>query len=562
VNPLTSNTPKNKGDQPDERALREHSNEDDGPTTGDRLPLLQLPPHVRRETILARWRAQQRAPDDWPDSVTDVGCYSNYEAARVDHLGSFIDAAGGGSLVAWGEPTEFARALWFVAEHEGLYELATHRERVQHFGFGTYQADELEATAHHWMILTDQAEIVPISLAGTAQREAYARGYRDALPRTLRDSAMALYLEPGQPVRVVLWAAQKQSEQQVREYCWNIGGRARDDDEGPRFAPVRYPFQTPYDDDANETPAVYLPARYGTRASGSLRERARRPDEAQADARTLSTWPALDRQLRAGALPMGARGVIAGPPEQCKTTLMLDAAETAAAQGWLVAWVAYDEAEADITARRRQRLPAGVPLNPNLVIVDGVGPYEDLAAEAAADAEAEGRPLMVCVDSLQKLETRAGEGKGERERITAAIDTIQRMQASHPAIVLVTSEVARGSGALKGSGGIDYGGTLVLRPKLAGSKLTVAIAKNRHGGKQPFTLEVDAGRQRIIDLTAPQPEPNLRDRILSAVRGGARSVEAVAKAAAVRAAKARAELKQMVDERVLEHSAADGYRLA
>jgi hypothetical protein len=116
--------------------------------------------------------------------------------------------------------------------------------------------------------------------------------------------------------------------------------------------------------------------------------------------------------------------------------------------------------------------------------------------------EADGRPVLFVVDSIQKLVTRAGEGKGERERITASVDAIQASQARYPSVVIMTAEIARGSGETKGSGSIDYGATLALRVRRTCDRVTVNITKNRHGGENPITLALDGAAQRLSDPAA------------------------------------------------------------
>jgi hypothetical protein len=241
---------------------------------------------------------------------------------------------------------------------------------------------------------------------------------------------------------------------------------------------------------------------------------------------------------------MGARVVIGGQPKQGKTTLALHLAEAARAAGWLVVWLAYDEPPGLLTARRLQRrgvspavaaeLPVGEVAKlqgDGLYVVgsDDPDPYEELARQAHADAR--GRPVLIVGDSAQKLRTRAGAGKGERERITADVDAIQASQAKWPHVAVLTSEIARGSGATKGSGSIDYAAEVSLRVARKGATVRVSIAGNRYGGEEPFALELDSERQTLRDPTAPAPKPTdeqLLADVMAAVDAGCTSRNAIA----------------------------------
>jgi hypothetical protein len=183
-------------------------------------------------------------------------------------------------------------------------------------------------------------------------------------------------------------------------------------------------------------------------------------------------------------------------------------------------------------------------------VVPAGTPFEELARDA--HAEASGRPVLLIVDSIQKLETRAGEGKGERERITAAVDAIQASQAKYPSIVVMTAEIARGSGATKGSGAIDYGATLALRVRRNGNLLAVDVVKNRHGSEERFVLQVDFERQL---LTAPVPPAQatpatvqrIKAELVAAAAARPRTRTALAKAVTGNTHVVRAALAELIE---------------
>ncbi len=434
-------------------------------------------------------------------SVCVVTTPRGYSDSSIRDLQHFAQACSG-ALISRSAPTLDATALcWEAARRRHRFarfadvveELLPLTGRVQ--CRSEWVADD---AGRHWFALVDAEHTAPPNLNGGG-RAAYAESYRRTLPSDMRDQEIVVCAEPGRSVVIVLWASDSWSDSEVGDYARRlIGERA----EHPRWRPASYPLWV--------GEPVYLPSLATSPVVvGSIRERARRAERTVSIGAALDVGiPSLARQFRVGGLPMGSRVVILGLPGQGKTTLALHLAETAAAQGWLVVWLAYDEPSDKITARRRQRRGASPrdalggadaleALGADLLVLAPGEPFEEVAREVAADPC--GKPVLFVIDSIQKLETQAGEGKGERERITAAIDAIQRCQKRSPSIVVMTSETARGSGASKGSGGIDYGATLSLRVARKGTTLHVAIAKNRDGSEEPFALEIDAAGQTLID---------------------------------------------------------------
>lgn len=425
-------------------------------------------------------------------------------------------------------PDELTQARRFVAWRDGL-------------SFDETQARYVPA-AEHWLIALDHHWVVPLGQP-SAVLDDYAHRWREA-HHNFRGAEMVVFLPPGEALQFAVWSVKAIGREAVQSYLDALSGHAGE----PRYTSVAYPW------DPLGVERVYLPPAFEAPTSF----RTMRAD-AQTQALVLldTGIGALNKQFRGGAgLPLGARVVIGGLTGQGKTTLGLHLAEAACAQGWFVVWLAYDESCDEIQVRRLQRrglapevaqtlpLAAMAALDAlDFFVVPAGAPFEELARDA--HGEANGCPVLFVVDSIQKLETRAGEGKGERERITAAVDAIQASQAKYPSTIVMTAEIARGSGATKGSGAIDYGATLALRVRRSGSVLAVDVVKNRHGSEHAFALHVDfeqqllsapaqsapatpATLQRIKDelVAAAGAKPRTRSALANLVRGNTDAVRA------------------------------------
>ncbi len=434
--------------------------------------------------------------------------------------------------------------------------------------------------AHRWALFEDVAERgrLPESLKAHFPVEdvppairAWVEQWRES-HRALQGREMVVAVRPGRSTIFALWFDEPQTMAGVRRFArehLNPTGALE-----PRFLPAPDPCdlscvvvertETEYGPKERETEldtaCVYLPAEETASTVLTLADRKAKAAPALNGPALRTGLAALDAQFREGldGLPLKARVVIAGPTENAKTTTALHFAETAREAGWFVVWIAIDEEPELVEARLAQRRGARIePESFHVVAPDG-DPFELLAE--MAHREAAGRPVMLVIDSVQKLLTRAGEGKGERERISAAVEVIQACQDRWPSIVVLTSEIARGSGETKGSGSIDYGATLSLRVKLTGDRLHVTITKNRYGTKQPITLGVDYAHQRLLESGTAKPDAEagtLRARILAAVAelGDDASGRGVTDRVTGKAATIRAELRAMVADGSLQLAA-------
>jgi len=434
--------------------------------------------------ILEQWRSYIEAeeiqvPNLSPGAVLDRDGECILDPINLEVFGALCDL-----VVRRDEVDDLTQALQWHARNGG-------KSPIKH-------PPTFTDRPRYWAIVTDRRTTVPPGLSDAA-REKWSEKWRDSVPE-LRGSELCVYAEGGEHVTFVVWWDAPRSSSDVKAWCDRISGDV-DDEKEPRFQ-AREQWRLPEE-------SVYLPGENARATALTLRERAR--------ANALPTTVLLDTgiaslnaQLRGGGIPLGTRVLIAGRTGQCKTTLALHLAEAASDQGWFVLWLAYDERAALITSRRLQRRglsPEAARLLPQaelekleqlpFVVLDPDKPYEDLVREAFEEAGE--RPLLIVIDSIQKSETRAGRDKGERERLTAAVDTIVEYQARYPAIVVATSELARGSEELKGSGALDYGGELTLKVQRTEALLNVAIAKSRIGGEQPFKLALGAAAQRLSD---------------------------------------------------------------
>lgn len=257
--------------------------------------------------------------------------------------------------------------------------------------------------------------------------------------------------------------------------------------------------------------------------------------------------PTLDRALR-GGFPLARTAVVGGAPGAGKTTFLLDVAMRWAERGdVLVGFLASDEAATDLMVRIGQRWgflrdklesrdPDEVALFRERVEKMGTlfladadeenVTVEEFGAELARRAE--GRPTVLCVDSLQTIRCEATNPKKERrEQIDAVVAALKLQARTHRHLTLATSELGRGSyrseaskeqtndlAAFKESGGIEYGVQLglVLRSVAGGAgDVEVTCPKNRIGDEKPsFLLSIDRRHSTVREVVQEANEAPAR----------------------------------------------------
>lgn len=260
----------------------------------------------------------------------------------------------------------------------------------------------------------------------------------------------------------------------------------------------------------------------------------------------------LDEATR-GGIPLGRVVMLLGAPGAAKTTLATYLADRWERAGATVAILAADEPPEGIAVRLGQlagwsrdslegdgdasdAVRAGFAKRSDgrrLMVLD---PDEhgwsiEDAALALQDAARSG-PRVLVIDSLQTARCAAATGaETAMERIDAAISAIKRIARSG-VLVLAISEMSRAGyrgdaaqvsalSAGKGSGSIEYGGSLVLglrSVKDVPGQVDVEVAKNRiRGGKPELRLQQDFERasfsEIIKDSTLPTASQTLEKHI-------------------------------------------------
>jgi len=255
--------------------------------------------------------------------------------------------------------------------------------------------------------------------------------------------------------------------------------------------------------------------------------------------------PAFDRQLAFGGIPKNKRVVIGGAPDAGKTSLALQIAEHWASLGVAVAWNAVDEDLDDIDTRRAQsigipRVQAQAKLSPEALAkfkreLGGhtFDIFENEPIDKVIQSMAERYPDRqrgVFGDSLQTIcSTKSLEAKSPRERIDDIIQDVKTTQLTHPAWVVLTTELNRNAyrnrdqadnidpmAAGKESGGIEYaaGMFLVLRSE-EGGVVSVEIPKCKFGTKKPFKMRLNFDNMRFAEV----PEAVVTDKLAAALDG-------------------------------------------
>lgn len=391
-----------------------------------------------------------------------------------------------------------------------------------------------ELPPHHWFIVEDQSRLfrVPKKLPADPEYWAgHARRWRDS-HRNLRGREVIVCMQPGRRVHFILWHPTPVYESDATSIVWEMSGDASE----PRFVQAANPFELPADIELPNgewrAPMVYLPAETNTK---TLRER--RSSHARITGRPTGI-KALDGILSGGYLPSNAVVAVGGDYGQGKTTCALEALENLATEPESFnVYLVIDEPEAPIRARRLQRrgysreaarAALGSPAEDALeresaLLVVPVAQdelFEDVLEQVKREAGS--RQINVVVDSVQKLKTREGTGRGTLQRVTAASQAIRSAvnDGNGRLRIVFISEVTRGTGELKDAAALDFDAdlTLIVSMNAAEDELAFQVRKNRFGPKTPFRVPLDREGQRLD----PTPHTELwhRARAFLAERPG------------------------------------------
>lgn len=252
--------------------------------------------------------------------------------------------------------------------------------------------------------------------------------------------------------------------------------------------------------------------------------------------------PALDEGT--GGLPAGRKIFVGGAPGAGKTALVVQLLHRWAHQGVLVGMLAVDQPAAAVLCRwgqldgiDRGLLECGDPdarrelaerqPQPAPLIVDGSRggiTIQAVSAELRRRREALRLPVSVlAIDSLHTAESGAPDDADQRQRVESAVHAVKRAAERDGHLVLVTSELVKGSYRSKASAeqtddraafaesraiGHESDLSLVLRTPDDGSRIDVAIPKSRihPDHPQPFALRLDRSRSALEQIERGEDE--------------------------------------------------------
>jgi predicted ATP-dependent serine protease len=256
--------------------------------------------------------------------------------------------------------------------------------------------------------------------------------------------------------------------------------------------------------------------------------------------RLATGYATLDDAMR-GGFPVGRLVVVGGPPGASKTNLLVNLAHRWRVADYTATMYAADEdgdgllvREGQLEGFARDDLESGnesvrtmlhdrLASTPRFDLVDQE--ESDVTIEDAADAmfiRAEGKPCVFLADSVQTLRTRvAADDETPRAKVNAAMRGLRAI-ARRGALVLASSEMARGFyrarrrnenstalSAFKESGGVEYGAAVALAmvedPEAEGHFI-VEVAKNRLGKKPTLRLRLDYATATLAEVAMPVVE--------------------------------------------------------
>lgn len=268
---------------------------------------------------------------------------------------------------------------------------------------------------------------------------------------------------------------------------------------------------------------------------------------------------ALDA-LTGGGPRLGDVVFLLGAPDAGKTAFMIQLADVLS-RDYKVGVYCIDEDDEGVVSRLGQRrgwqrrdiearenfveLASAMP---PLLIYDGGWSLE----KVCKDMHERGGQIL-CVDSLQTLKMAVDEKVSRTESISAAITTLRDVARVNRWLVIVTSEMVRGSysgtgdrtaalAAGKWSGDIEYAAKvlLALRSVEGGDGVIhVECAKNKLGPHGEFHLALDRASQHLTVCEAPEIKP--AGQSVSRAERAAEKVRSTVAAKQARADAARAQ---------------------
>lgn len=369
----------------------------------------------------------------------------------------------------------------------GSEELAALREHIRR-----RYPDENYDVGSHVQIISDRSQVFP---GGDAR--AFARDYLRSLPIGWSES-VTICLSPGHSPTICRWTAERVSLGTTQIWAKGLPLVAG----AQRFVALEaYVF--------GGDVRVMIPASTVQARAASIQELAA-PAPVQVAARPVVIYSTgiapLDAVLSAGGIPSGSRVVIQAATAQGKSSILFEIAESLAARGQLVAWLATsDEPRESVMARRRQR--AGMSradalrsvdesaLNPALFVIDGrtVALEEVLACSSQISA--------LFIDPISKFRT-VHQAADPVAQIRYALRLVEESGLT----VYMSAPLVRGAERRTkterafGGNGVETGANLLLEVRRSGADLTLEIIKSRGlGGEgQELALKLDADGQRVL----------------------------------------------------------------
>jgi replicative DNA helicase len=259
--------------------------------------------------------------------------------------------------------------------------------------------------------------------------------------------------------------------------------------------------------------------------------------------------PTLDA-MTGGGPPRGTRIYIQGPPDNCKTAVLVQLADRWAAAGMVCGLLLVDADPDDITTRLLQRRgwsraqcerrdPADIAAMQQardelgILLFDESWTIEEAGEAVGRRAAQLGMPCMLGIDSVQTVRSSAEkDGATGHEAITARVKALRAVSDKYRMTIVATSEMSRGSyrsndrahqqadmAAGKESGSIEYSARLLLSVRAVeglDDVFELRVVKSKYGarhkaGEQGIRLRLDRAAQRLAEVNEAASTPQVGD---------------------------------------------------